>query len=63
MQKTPRHLMMGPPSPGLTRRPRWAGAATPEYAATRVDKAKFLRPGHLPIIVTREHPLPLSNTP
>jgi uncharacterized protein (TIGR02118 family) len=39
------------------------GAATPEYAATRVDEANFLPPGHLPIIITREHPLPLSNSP
>jgi uncharacterized protein (TIGR02118 family) len=38
------------------------GAATPEYAATRVDEANFLPPGHLPIIITREHLLPLSNT-
>jgi uncharacterized protein (TIGR02118 family) len=39
------------------------GAATPEYAATRVDEANFLSPGHLPIIITREHLLPLANTP
>jgi len=35
------------------------GAATPEYAATRADEANFLSPGHLPIIITREHLLPL----
>jgi uncharacterized protein (TIGR02118 family) len=39
------------------------GAATPEYAATRADEANFLSPGHLPIIITREHLLPLSNSP
>jgi uncharacterized protein (TIGR02118 family) len=39
------------------------GAATSEYATTRVDEANFLSPGHLPIIITREHPLPLANTP
>jgi len=35
------------------------GATTPEYAATRADEANFLSPGHLPIIITREHLLPL----
>ena len=39
------------------------GAATPEYAATRDDEANFLSPGHLPIIITREHLLPPANTP
>ena len=39
------------------------GAVTPEYAATRVDEANFLPPGHLPIIITREHLLALANTP
>jgi len=39
------------------------GAATPEYAATRVDEANFLSSGHLPIIITREHLLPLPNIP
>ena len=38
------------------------GAATREYAATRVDEANFLPPGHLPIIITREHLLPPSST-
>lgn len=31
------------------------GTATPEYAETRADEANFLPPGHLPIIITREH--------
>jgi uncharacterized protein (TIGR02118 family) len=39
------------------------GAATPEYAATRGDEANFLSPGHLPIIITREHLLPPANAP
>jgi len=39
------------------------GAATLEYAATRRDEANFLSPGHLPIIITREHLLPPANTP
>jgi len=39
------------------------GAATPEYVATRGDEANFLSPGHLPIIITREHLLPPANTP
>jgi uncharacterized protein (TIGR02118 family) len=38
------------------------GTATPAYAATRLDEANFLPPGHLPIIITREHQLPLSST-
>jgi uncharacterized protein (TIGR02118 family) len=29
--------------------------ATPEYAATRTDEPNFLREGHLPFIITREH--------
>jgi uncharacterized protein (TIGR02118 family) len=37
------------------------GAATSEYAATRADEANFLSPGHLPIIITREHLLPLPD--
>jgi uncharacterized protein (TIGR02118 family) len=32
-----------------------SGAASPEYAATRADEARFLPDGHLPIIITREH--------
>jgi hypothetical protein len=32
-----------------------SGAATPEYAATRADEGNFLRDGHLPIIIAREH--------
>jgi uncharacterized protein (TIGR02118 family) len=36
------------------------GASTPEYTATRLDEAKFLPPGHLPIIITREHVFPPS---
>lgn len=31
-----------------------AGTLTQEYAATRADEPHFLRPGHLPIIITRE---------
>jgi len=31
------------------------GATTPEYAAIRADEANFVTPGHLPIIITREH--------
>ena len=38
------------------------GAATPEYVATRLDEANFLPPGHLPIIITREHLVPPSST-
>jgi uncharacterized protein (TIGR02118 family) len=30
-------------------------ATTPEYAATRADEANFLPPGHLPIVIAREH--------
>jgi uncharacterized protein (TIGR02118 family) len=30
-------------------------ATTPEYAATRADEANFLPPGHLPIIIAKEH--------
>jgi uncharacterized protein (TIGR02118 family) len=38
------------------------GTATPEYAATRLDEANFLPPGHLPIIIAHEHVVPLSRT-
>lgn len=31
------------------------GTSTPEYALTRADEPNFLPPGHLPIIITREH--------
>jgi uncharacterized protein (TIGR02118 family) len=33
------------------------GTASPEYVATRTDEPHFLRDGHLPIIITREHVL------
>jgi uncharacterized protein (TIGR02118 family) len=32
-----------------------SGAATPGYAAIRADEPNFVAPGHLPIIITREH--------
>lgn len=35
------------------------GTTTPEYAATRADEPNFLPDGHLPIIITREHEIPL----
>lgn len=30
-------------------------ATTPEYAVTRADEPNFVAPGHLPIIIAREH--------
>lgn len=30
-------------------------ATTPEYAATRADEPNFLPPGHLPVLITKEH--------
>jgi uncharacterized protein (TIGR02118 family) len=33
------------------------GVGTPEYEATRADEPNFIPPGHLPIIITREHVL------
>jgi uncharacterized protein (TIGR02118 family) len=34
-----------------------AGTRTPEYVATRADEPNFLPDGHLPIILTKEHPI------